>query len=133
MMELSIMIPAMLHITSSRPWRATMCPTSVSAAPRAETSISALSGVARLADDGPRRLGGALGVDVGAHHGGAGAGQHLGGGAADAAPGSGDQGHAAGQIERVSHAPGGFHRRTLGGDRAGHQYASVVIQAGLRR
>src|SRR5580698_7734156 len=43
MIGLSIMMPAMLHMTCSPPWRVAMCCTSVSAAPRAATLSSALS------------------------------------------------------------------------------------------
>ena len=43
MMELSIMMPAMLHMTSSRPCRSAMWPISIAAAPRWATSSSALS------------------------------------------------------------------------------------------
>src|SRR5580704_15263396 len=43
MMGLSIMMPAMLHMMCSPPWRAAMFCTSASAAPRAATLSSALS------------------------------------------------------------------------------------------
>ena len=43
MMGLSIMMPAMLHMTCRPPWRAAMFCTSTSAAPRAATLSSALS------------------------------------------------------------------------------------------
>ena len=108
------MMPAMLHMTCSPPWRAAMWLTSVSRrAPRRHVELRAL-GAAALPEDGRRRLRRGGGVDVGAHHGGAGAGQHLGRRAPDAAAGPGDQGHPARQVERVADTLGGFHRRTLG-------------------
>ena len=43
MMVLSIIIPAMLHITCSQRWRAVTCATKVAVAPGTDTSSSALS------------------------------------------------------------------------------------------